>query len=158
MLSRFTHCNKFNIWWPVQDPHLRHHWWTCHHCHLEEKWGSDNSQCYPPANQEYSWSCWRYLPDSAHHWSISVSEWCCGDIQLHSGKCHRTKFTYSGCSRWDLKLCTLPYIINILFSMFTCTCIYMKPLAVFASICRLKWQYCGMSAIIKFTYFTFLDW
>ena len=45
---RFTHCNWFNLWWPVLDPHLHLHWWTCYHCHLEERWGRDNSQCYPP--------------------------------------------------------------------------------------------------------------
>ena len=38
----------FNFWWPVQDPHLHLHWSTCSQCHLEQGWGYDNSQCYPP--------------------------------------------------------------------------------------------------------------
>ena len=40
---RFTQCKRFNFWWPVQDPYLHLHRWTCYHCHLEERWGCDNS-------------------------------------------------------------------------------------------------------------------
>ena len=71
----------------VQDPHLRLHWWSCYHCHLEEGWGCDNSQCYLPADQDSSGSCCVYLPDSTHHWLISGSKWHGEDIQLHSEEC-----------------------------------------------------------------------
>ena len=56
-LCRFSQCNQFNFWCPLYHPHLYLHWWTCYHCHLEERWDFDNSQCYPPADQEISWSC-----------------------------------------------------------------------------------------------------
>ena len=100
---RFTTCNQPDLWWP--DLHLHLHWWTCYHCHLEEKWNCDNAQCYPPAEQESSWSCCGYLPDSAHHWPISGSESNCGDIQLHSGECQRKIIKDSGCNKWELKPC-----------------------------------------------------
>ena len=106
ILSRFSQCNQRNFWCTVYYPHLHFHWWTCYHCHLEERWGCDNTQHYPPANQEISWSCWRCLPDNAHHWSFSLSEWHFGDIQLHSGKCQRRIFKNSKCTRWVLNLCT----------------------------------------------------
>ena len=44
-LCRFTQCNQSSS---VQNPHLHLHWWTCYHCHLEERWSCDNSQCYLP--------------------------------------------------------------------------------------------------------------
>ena len=108
-IFRFSHCNQPGIW-PVQDPHLRLHWRTCYQCHLEERWGCDNSQYYPPADQESSWSCCGYLPDSAHHWLISGPEWHCGDIQLHSGECQRSVFRNIGYMWVDLNTyihCTL---------------------------------------------------
>ena len=98
--SRFTYCNQFNFWCTVYYLHLYLHWWTCYHCYLEERWGCDNTEHYPPANQETSWSCYGYLPDIAHHWSESHF----GDIQLHSGKCQRRIFKNSGCTRWDVNL------------------------------------------------------
>ena len=98
---RFTHCNQFNYWWPVQDTHLHLHWWACYHCHLEERWGCDKSQCYPPADQEISWCGWWYLPDSAHLWPISGLEWHSRNIQLHSGECQGRVFQDGVCTRWD---------------------------------------------------------
>ena len=112
---RFTHCNQFNFWWPVQNPHLHLHWWTCYNCHLEKKWACDKYKCYPPADQEISWSCWWYLPDSAHHWPISGSEWHCGDIQLHSGECQGRVFRHSVyCTRWVELIYTLPFLFHFL--------------------------------------------
>ena len=98
-LCRFSQCNQFNFSCPLYHPHLYLHWWTCYQCHLEEGWGCDNCQWYPPANQESSWSCCRYLPDSAYHQFISGFQWHCGDIQLHIGECQGTVFTDSGCRR-----------------------------------------------------------
>ena len=94
---RYTPCNFPNFQQSVQNPHLHFHWWTCYHCHMEERWSCDNSQCYLPTDQESSWSCCRYLPDSARHWPISESEWHCGDIQLYSGECQGKIINDSDC-------------------------------------------------------------
>ena len=98
---RFSQCEQSEIYQSVQNPHLHFRWWTCYQCHLEEKWECDNSEYYLPADQNSSWSCCRYLPDSAHHWPISESEWHCGDIQLHSGECQGKLIKDSFCiSQW----------------------------------------------------------
>ena len=101
---RFATCNQPDLWWPVQDFHLHLHWWTCYHCHLEKKLECDNSEYYLPANQESSWSC-KYLPDNAHHWLISESEWHPRDIQLHSGECQGKIIKDGVGNRWELKPC-----------------------------------------------------
>ena len=92
---RFPQCNQSGIW-PVQDPHLQLHWWTCYQCHLEERWSCDTSQCYQPADQESSGSCWGYLPNSAHYWPASESEWHSRVNQLHSGECQGKLIKGSG--------------------------------------------------------------
>ena len=102
------------IWQSVQDLHLHLHWWTCCHCHLEERWECDNSQCYLPADQEDSWSCLGYIPDGAHHWPISKSEWHCWVIQLHSGECQGKIIKDSAYTwqRWVNPMCmTIGYAI-----------------------------------------------
>ena len=64
---RFTQWKQFNLRLQVKNIHLHLHWWTSYHCHLEAKWGCDNTQCYTSADQTLSLSREGYLPDSAHH-------------------------------------------------------------------------------------------
>ena len=101
-IFRFPQLNQSEIRLSVQNLHLHLYWWTCYHRHLEERWDCDNFQCYPQTNQENSWSCCWYLPDSARHWLIRESEWHFGDIQLHSGECQGKIVKDGGCWWVDL--------------------------------------------------------
>ena len=111
---RFTYCDKCHLQQVIKYPHLHLGWWACYKCYLEEKWHTDNSQWYPPADTDADWSNHKYLPDSAHHRLFSESEWLWGDIQLHSRECLGRVVRDSGCSRWDLNCFALTY-----HSMFT---------------------------------------
>ena len=98
---RFSQRNIDNFQWPVKHLHL--HWWTCYQCYLDEKWGSDNSQCHPPADTDSDQHNNKYLPDSAHHWPISGSECRFWDIHLYSGEC-KGRIINDGGFRWKLIL------------------------------------------------------